>query len=187
MITLPVPPRRAMRRSFWLVASVALGATTGTSVWLLARPHGFIVGASLAGGTALAGWLWPQLVSAAYDAWNRLARFVGRGARAALLAICYFVVLRAVGKRGERFDVGRPTEGGSHWVERKSLVAEAYGMQFNAPSNGTVAGGWLRSYLVWAARAGNLWAVALLPFLAGIAVLEEDETQSLSATNYTLF
>ena len=187
MITLPSQARRALLTSFWLVVSVTVGLIAGASLWLFARRSGLLVGVGVACAWGLTGRLWPRLVSAVYRAWNRAARLVARGGRSALLWICYFVVMLVVGKSGGRFGPRGSTSHGSLWMSRGTLPPAAYPGQFNAPTDGVTVDGWVRGYLHWAANSKNLWAIALLPFLALIAVLEEQEQPVLPATIYTLF
>jgi hypothetical protein len=187
MITLPAHPRRALLTSFWIVLSAAAGLLVAAGLCRFAARNSLIVGVGAACAIGLAGRVWPRLASIAYRAWNRASRFVARSGRLALLWICYFVVLLAVGKKGGRFDAGEAMRPGSRWVDRRTLAPDAYPIQFNAPTDGTTADGWIRGYIHWAVKSKNLWAVALLPFLTLIAMLEEHEQPVLPATIYTLF
>ena len=120
-----------------------------------------------------------------YRAWNRrLVRPFASAGSTAVLAICYSVVVVAA-KAGAR--QGAVTDPQSSWVSRRSLPSDAYHALFDGARADAASGGWVRNYIRWATRTRNLWATSLLPFLAILKLLSEDEPQASRANIYTLF
>jgi hypothetical protein len=186
MILLPIHPRWALK-GLWVVVCAISGVKAGSAVWVLGWPGELAVGVAVAGAVWLVGLAFPPLVVFVHLAWNWAARRITRYGRPALLWICYFVVLLAVGKKNGRFGATGAVPAGSLWMGRETLAPEAYALPFNIITNGATAGGWVRGYVRWAVRSKNLWAIAVLPFLVLIAALEEREDLSLPANVYTLF
>ena len=182
-ITLPPPTRRRVY-SFWLVQSacaaflaVIVGKSTGV-------PQSALVGISLGFLMALAGYGWPNAISSFYDTWDRWAAAYGAWASRLLLKICYLVVFTLVRLAGSRMTRDRKRQ--TMWMPRTTTAAEAYGNQSDLP---LAAGsqGWVRGYVRWASKSGNLWAVGLLPFLILITSLDPERAQAYPGHIYTLF
>ena len=182
-ITLP-PPSRGRLYSFWLVQSacagflaVIVGKATGVPQFVLA-------GISLGFLMALVGYAWPNAISGFYHTWDRWAATYAAWASRLLLKICYLVVFTLVRLAGSRMTRDRKRQ--TMWMPRTTTAAEAYGSQSDLP---LAAGsqGWVRSYVRWASKSGNLWAVSLLPFLILIAVLDPERSQGYAGSLYTLF
>lgn len=184
MVVLPPRPRRAWLRSF----GVAAGLWAGLAVLLLApfdlpgRLAAAVLVLLLGGVAPIAR---PAGSARVYRLWNRIARGYARLARAALLAVCYGVVA-LVGVAGTALRLRRPEPGESLWLARDTLATEAYGSQHDRPGKAWHGRQWA-AVLAWAARTGNGWAVFLVPFLALVATLEEDERRDVPVGIYTLF
>jgi hypothetical protein len=144
-----------------------------------------IAGAIAAGLAGLVMLIREDLVWRIYRAWNRrLVRPFASAVSGAVLAICYFVVVVAATAGAQQSAV---TEGRSSWVSRRSLPSDAYGALFAAARADAASGGWVWNYVRWATRTHNLWATSLLPFLAVLKLLSEDEPEAPHANIYTLF
>jgi hypothetical protein len=184
-ISLPSDDRRVLVRAFWLTSSTMLTLPWCVLAIWISQPWPLIVGAvaaSLAGLTAL---IREDLAWRIYRAWNRrLVRpFASAGSRA-VLAICYSVVVLAAKAGAQQ---GAVTDRHSSWVSRRSLPGDAYDALFAGVRADAASGGWVGNYMRWATRTPNLWATSLLPFLAILKLLSDDEPEASHANIYTLF
>ncbi len=182
---LPRHPDRLTKLGFWLVMSLA-GAVIVEIGTVLAGGWGAtgLVGGAAFVVLALIGAAWPGLNWFAYRAWNRLAReFAGLG-RSALIWTCYNTVFRLAGRVGSGLRLERP-EHGSLWVPRDRLPAAAYASQDCRSMRVTRGGFWTMAF--WAARPGNLWAVALIPYLWLLRTLTARRTAEAPPDIYTLY
>ena len=187
MIILPSKPRHVWLMSFWLASSILCGLLFGALFALFVSPRWFGLGGMLALVLALPGLLRPQVASMPYQAWNKLARAFSRAARLLLMGICFYVLVVAVRRSGASLRLARPTSAKSLWVPRGTLSPTAYAHQYSVTGQEPPRQGWLRTYLSWAMRSGNLWAVGLLPFLLMLMILEPERENSFPANIYTLF
>ena len=110
-----------------------------------------------------------------------VARVTGR----LLMGICFFIAFGAVGLAGARYSRKLPTSPLSGWTRRGPQT----GKENSAPSarRGINEAAWLRAYVRWARRSGNLWAIVLIPFLSLLSLLAKDEDDTLPTNIYTLF
>jgi hypothetical protein len=185
MITLPVPPRAAHLKSFWLAFSMMLGTGTAICLHVLAVPHLLAisaVGVLLLVGTSVFA---TDSIQPLYTVWNRGARFVGRVARRLVLGVCFFIVFAGVGLLGARFGRKVPNRASSGWDRRRPAIGEENRSPLAEKRLTRVA--WMPAYVRWARRSGNLWAVVLIPFLSLLSLLAEEEEDTLPAFVYTLF
>jgi hypothetical protein len=176
MLTLPAPPRRGLLLGFWISISLFIGLLIALVHWLVA----IITVAAL----LLVGCCCPALLAFAYRAWNYVARRFSRIATALLTSICFFVVITVVGRSGKRLPLTLAAGTGSLWVKRGQIPSNAYFAQHNGttPPNGTGS-----AFFMWAIRSNNTWAVSLLPFLAVLSALAEEDEKHVAANIYTLF
>jgi hypothetical protein len=185
MLTLPVQGRRAFVQSFWWTLAAAwLGAATVAAL-ILGVPLAIALAATVptAALVALVPFTAGTFARRAYHAWNgRLARPLAIVIAAAVARIVYFVVFAAVGRSGPRRGVAA-----SRWTPREPLKADAYQAPFAAAVRDPVSSGWVSAYVRWARTHGQLWSVALLPFLATLSLLPTDEVEPPQANIYTLF
>jgi hypothetical protein len=184
-IMLPCRCQRALLRSFWLCISLVFGAGVALACWLLGVR--FPIGIGLAGAAAAAMILvfHEELVRRLYGAWNRrLVRPIARFSARCVMAICYFIIFVATGRAGS--GLRSKTHEGSGWCVRSSLTAAQYRSPFvgDSPRNEK---GWVRAYVRWALKTGNVWSICLLPFLWLIRLLSQEEDQVSQANIYTLF
>lgn len=185
LISLPSDERRVLVRAFWLTVSCLL--TLPWFVLALWTSHILpaVAVAVIAGLTAFVALVREDLVWRVYRAWNRrLVRPFASAGSAAVLAICYSVVVVAAKAKGQGVAVTDPR---SSWVPRRSQPIDAYPALFAGGRADTASGGWVGNYIRWARRTHNLWATSLLPFLAILRLLSEDEPQASHANIYTLF
>ncbi len=185
MLTLPEPPRAAHLRSFWLALSMIVGMSTAICLYVLAVPHSLAISSVTVllflGANAFGtDWIRPF-----YTFWNRGARLVARVTGRLLMGICFFIAFGAVGLAGARYSRKLPTSPLSGWTRRGPQT----GKENSAPSarRGINEAAWLRAYVRWARRSGNLWAIVLIPFLSLLSLLAKDEDDTLPTNIYTLF
>lgn len=188
MITLLSPPRRAWLMSFWLAISLCSGLLIGLLSALLISPPWFGIGVMLALVLACPGLLWPQAIARPYAVWNRRARYFGRAAHLWLMGICFYIIFVAVGRTGSSLRLAHPPPTTSLWVPRGTLAPSAYGSQHGASDGASLQKGWIATFLSWAVRSGNFWALSLLPFFILLSALQIDQKKSNFPANiYTLF
>ena len=185
-LTLPEQDRRASLRGFWLTLG-ALTAGLGVAVAWWSREV-TLVAAAVAAAVVVGsvGYVRQGFARRVYRAWNRrLVRPFNALAARIVMAICFFIVLVAAGTARARM---LPQRGGAMvWTRRASLPIEAYSALFAGASPDGQSGAWLAHYLGWARRTGNLWSVALLPFLAMLKCLASEPEKGPPANIYTLF
>jgi hypothetical protein len=184
-ISLPSDERRLLVRAFWLTLSTVL--TLPWFVLAFSTDHRWplFVGAGTVGLAAFVALVREDLAWRAYRAWNRrLVRPFAKAGSAAVLAICYSVVVLAAKAGAPR---GALTDPHSLWLSRRSLPSDAYHALFAGTRADAASGAWVGNYIRWATRTHNLWATSLLPFLAILKLLAEDEPEASHANIYTLF
>jgi len=168
------------------VISVCIGLVCGTFSAASIFPHWWVGAVIVALVLALPGFFWPQAVSIPYKVWNRLAHYFAWAAGLVLSGICFYIVIVAVGRTGSSLALGRPTPGKSLWSRRLTVQPAAYtSLDFFARERSPQRS-WISAFFSWAARAGNLWAVCLFPFLLLLSALETGKAR-LSPNVYTLY
>jgi hypothetical protein len=188
MITLLSRPRRAWLMGFWFAISVCSGVFIGLVSALLISPQWCVLGGIPVVVLACTGLLWRRAIRKAYAVWNRLALGFGRAAQLLLMGICFYVIFVAVGRTGSALRLAHPSPTASLWVARGTLAPNAYVSQYGAGDGASLQKGWIATFLSWAVRSGNWWALSLLPFLILLSALQIDETKSTFPANiYTLF
>ena len=187
MMILPSSPNRLWLLSFWLNISFLIGALIGALSWTLISPPRFGLAIGLFLVLALPALLRPQIVSALYIAWNKLAREFARCARLWLMGICFYIIFFVVGRSGSSLRLTSPGSGMSLWVPRATLEPTAYVSQYDATTGGSIQQGWISIFLSWAVRSGNLWACCLLPFFILLRAFETEEESSFPTNIYTLY
>jgi hypothetical protein len=189
MLTIALPARSsATLRSFGLVICggvsfivAFVSYLTGSILWL-------VLGLLFILTFGTVGMLRPQkTLSVPYLAWNRLAREFSKLARLWVLGICFYAVLVVVGRVGSSLGLRRPKSSSSLWTPRKSLTPEAYHSEHTMPAGGSVASGWIASYLSWTVLSRNYWACCFLPFLILLSALEHEHESNVPTDLYTLF
>lgn len=179
-------PRRAWLTSFGLVVSgmILLGFVLAASYHQSMSLFGG--GACLTVALVLSASLWPWVWTIPYRAWNKMGRHYGEIARFYLLGLCY-VIVSAIGVAGPSKDFTRNARSGSGWIERElgpRLTGEG---RLQHEQNAQLGRGWIRAYTLWAMRSGQLWRLALLPFLILLSTLDLDEESHVPTKTYTLF
>jgi hypothetical protein len=188
MITLPSRPRRAWLVSFWLAISVCSGLLIGLLSALLIAPRWVGLGGILMLVLACTGLLRRRVIRRAYAVWNRLALSFGRAAQLVLMGICFYIIFVAVGRTGSALRLAHPSPTASLWVPRGTLAPSAYVSQYGARDGASLQQGWIATFLSWAVRSGNWWALSLLPFFILLSALQIDEKKGTFPANiYTLF
>jgi hypothetical protein len=184
-LIVPARPSRAALRAFWLTMSVWGGLGTALLVPLDVVSR-LAVGVLVAALIVLGAWLCPRDAKALYRLWARASRLHARITRLVLLRLCHGVVFVAVGRAGSTLKLAPPRPDESLWVPRSTLASAAYRSQFEATNGTSPVGPWMAT-ATWSMRSGNLWTLALVPFLALIAALETEDRQRFPAGIYTLF
>lgn len=184
-LTLPRGDRRAVLRSFWLVISLSFASGLWLVFWLFNMPFPWAFG--VFGGIVLGsfGFVREEFVRRLYGAWNhRVIDLLARLTSNAVMAICLFIIFLATGRVGSRLRFGgRATT----WEHRSSLPSDAYEFPFASQGRFSMKTGWIRDYLRWAIRSGNVWSISLIPFLCFLRMLSTEEQRSLEGNIYTLF
>ena len=184
-ISLPSDERRVLVRAFWLISSTVLTLPWCVLAFWTSQTWPLIVGAVAAGLAGLIAIIREGLACRIYRAWNRrLVRPFASAGSAAVLAICYSVVVLAAKAGVQQSAVTDPD---SSWVSRRPLPSDAYAALFAGVRADAASGRWVVNYVRWATRTHNLWATSLLPFLAILKLLSEDEPDAAHANIYTLF
>jgi hypothetical protein len=185
-LALPLGHRRTVVRSFWLVISL----TCAIGVWLVGSllnlPISWALG--VIGGTAvgLLVFVQEEFVHRLYRAWNsRLVRPLARLISTGVMGICLFIIFVATGRAGSRLRLGGHAD--TTWELRTSLPDNAYELPFASQGRFSIKTGWIRGYLRWAIRSGNVWSISLIPFLCFLRMLSTEEQTALEGNIYTLF
>jgi hypothetical protein len=186
-VLLPVHPRRAWLQSFWIVMCLAGGFLLGG---ILAGRLGlawFWLGAAAGCGLIPIGVIRPAVAKAPYRLWFRIADLYSRVVRLAVKAVMFFVIFVIVGGRRSSLRLDRPTEMPSMWLPRTTLSSENYPHEHESGGGSSAPRSWTAVYGSWARSSGNGWAIALLPFLLLLSVLEPEQERTVPAGIYTLF
>lgn len=185
-LTLPYQDRRTLLQSFWLAVSMLFGCLCWFFGWCLQMPFPWMAG--LAGGIALALLVWAkqEFVRRCYGAWNRrLVRPFAELASRAVLAICFFIVFVGTGRLGARLQRGAETA--TTWEHRVSSDGKTFDRSFAGMAQPGASAGWIRSYVQWAIRSGNVWSITLIPFLLLLRLFRNEEQKGAEGNIYTLF
>jgi hypothetical protein len=183
-ITLPQGYRRSVLRSFWASISIWAGVSTASLAFGLGWPAPLAWGVA---GAAIVGTLvfsHEHVVRRLHGAWNnRVVRPVARWCVQYLLRLCFFVVFVAAGRAGSRMILAAGDPGG--WTARQRAAdRDASPLDVGASA---ARGGWMRSYVRWAAHSGNAWSISLLPLLLLIRLLAAEQESAATPSIYTLF
>ncbi len=182
MLPLPSPPRRAWLQSFSSAIGLSGGLMLGFLLALFLSGPWFGLGLLLGLAFAVVGLLWPQIMVGPYGLWNRLSDLYMRAARFIIKAICFYVLVVFVGQPGSSLRLRRLDSSQSLWTPREQVSL----VHLPAPP-ASARKGWKRSFVEWALRSAQWWAVGLLPFLIILAALDADSEGSLPSDTYTLF
>jgi len=185
-ILLPYRPRQAWLKSFGLALSIA-AALLAAVMALVGFPALSGLGALAACLLALAAMVRPETLRLPYRLWNKLARHYAAAARIWLLGTCFYFVFPVVGRAGSSLGLAPSPSATSHWVPRETLPAITYTSQHRTGAAEAPCGGWIRTFVSWAARSGNFWAIFLLPFLILLSALQPEEEEAFPSNIYTLF
>ena len=177
------PANASVVQSFWTVIAFLCGlAAAALSAATIAGG-----GRAMVIGLATAVLIWSLALSApgaariGYRAWNWLARKCQSGANRLLLRLAF--ALAAAGRSESRLGLEREAATGSYWkpLEKRS---PAVGVEA-APRGGWSAS--LSQFTRQAVRSGDLWALALAPTLAALALFRSEQDNEAPADIYTLF
>lgn len=190
---MPKPPTRAALRAFWVLVSVVAGLVLGvglTMLDLVSSAGAVTVGVLAVVGLAGFGIARPYAVSFPYRVWNWLAAQVAARLRTYVTGVCFFTVVLAAGRAGSAPRFLAASSGESMWTPRESQALAAYASQCHDPRAASTRGRWTVGMRRWARRSGNHWALAVVPFLVVLRLLDTDEHQGSAAPTsdiYTLY
>ncbi|MGE0821930.1 MAG: hypothetical protein AB7G75_05145 [Candidatus Binatia bacterium] len=185
MLTLPAP-RPAYLKSFWLVTSLSL-MVAGILFLPVRFPWG-LGGCALGAGTLVwIGMRWPVVASKPYRVYNLVAGRVARMGSFAVMGVCFYLVVVALGRQGATLQLSHPGAMQSSWVPRLPLAREAYHSQFSHLMTHTSQTGWITELCLWAFRPGNRWACWVLPFVVLLWLFDDGREHEVPADIYTLF
>jgi hypothetical protein len=187
-VALPSEERRALVRAFWLTISGLTALPWLAVAWWAHEPVFALAGAVAAVLIGFVNSIREGFVWRVYRAWNRrlVQPFVSTASRV-VIAVCFFVILVAVGRAGSRMRLAVGGGASTSWASRTSLARETYRTLFAEAFSGRADAGWIANYWRWATQTGNFWAVSLLPFLAVLKLLTGEEEKAVQANIYTLF
>lgn len=187
-ILLPINTRLATLRAFWAILSVMLGLI------LTLLTLGSLGVKSIAAGALLAivmfslVFVQKRLILPLYRGWNdRLVLPFMNLSRQTVVRLCYFIIFVAVGSAGSRLGLKRSRSSGSFWTPRTSLDFDAYRAAGLDGAMTKPRSGWVRNYVSWAMESGNLWSIALLPFLTVLGWISAPAEEKVASNIYTLF
>jgi hypothetical protein len=186
MITLP-PLNPICLRSFSVAIGIFGALAAGSFFMLSGVNNAFALGAALGFVISLPGVLWPTFMASPYRAWNKLARELARWIALLLLAICFYVVLVAVGQTGSSLRLRQPEPDESLWVIRQALAPNAYKAQYPHASQQHFQSRFVYAFVSWGIHSGNFWACFLLPFIWLLSRLDSSRDHNPSTEIYTLF
>jgi hypothetical protein len=183
-VTLPFGCRRAERRSFGatimllLLVVLACGIRSWTS---------FIGGAAVIVSVAALTLWFPRLLEWPYRAWNKAARLYASWATRCVTAVCFYVIVCAVGfaTSASRRATSMPSV--SAWRPHRALPPDSYESQYELADSAGTGAGWNRAFISWCRRTDNAWALSLLPFLVVLGWLHAESSGPQPADIYTLF
>jgi hypothetical protein len=183
-----IPPARrySILIGFWLALSLFAGITVGAILSLWISPALMILSLIGVPVLALPGLLWPQVAILPYVVWNKLAAEFARYSRAWLMAICFYVIVVAVGRTGASLRLSRPDSGQSLWVPRQDSTGARNGYE-RVVATEESSKSWIRDFFKWSARSRNLWACGVLPFLILLSALDPEQDNTVPKEIYTLF
>jgi hypothetical protein len=185
MITLPAQPRAAHLRAFWFALCALIGLGTGIFLIFVDVHHGLAIWTISIVFLLLSGMVAPDRVQRFYLMWNRGARFVSREISRILMAVCFFIIVAAVGLAGARFARKVPEPVSSGWQRRGPERQDDNLPSFPGQANEKAE--WVRAYMHWTRRSSNLWALVLLPFLMLLSLVSKVEDDAPPTHVYTLF
>ncbi len=164
------------------LSGAVLGAALGS---MASAPMGelalFMVGMVT---LAMVGYRYPTLAKRPYAVMYRGFEQYCRLLRLCLKLACFSVFV-VVGRAGSTLPL-QPRTGWSMWIPRCSTPPDVFESEFEGKHDlGSTS--WIATYVTWARRTGNGWAIMLLPFLTLLSALEPDEERSFPPNIYTLF
>jgi hypothetical protein len=182
MVGLPYNPTRTEIVGFYLGLAAVVAA-----VWIVAaaiappaRPSpgvlAFAAAAFLCMTCTRAGRL-------GYRIWHRLARRLGSFGARYLLLVWYVFVICPVGWLSSGSTRRRPPPA---WQPKAPLAPETYASVYGGGAQAPSGQTW-RRVVRWAAATGNLWACALVPLFALLALDDRERDDEAPREIYTLF
>jgi hypothetical protein len=185
-LALPASPRLATLRAF----GVALALPAGTGAGLVsaggAPGRGLAVALGVGGGLAVLALGWPSGMLLPYRVWRRVTRLLAQAISLYVLGILHFLVLTVASRGGSSLALAPPGRAASLWTPREPApgVGAAEGLVV-LDSSGP---GWAGGAAGWARASGQGWAWGLLPFLALLALLDDEpDAPDPPTTTYTLY
>jgi hypothetical protein len=183
---LPLNPRQAWLKSFW----IALILSLGISLCGFLAAFGWMWSATIAATVCLtAGFLGLQCLGAVarvYSVWRGLNEWYVRAAAVTIKAVCFYLILMPLRFTGSRIELRPRLRHASLWAPMRSKHLES-SLHQDGPYDNSVGFGWVRAYSAWARTSGNLWTIGLLPYLILLGWLESRHDISVPTQTYTLF
>jgi hypothetical protein len=185
MITLSAPPRLAHLRAFGLLLSLCYGAVVALLAWMLRAANPVLTWVMVTSVMVAVSVTTAQQLAWLYKRWNSLVRWLSRRATTAISGIC-FCMCAALPRNEMRFERKPRSADASNWAKTQSTWSIADALSPD-PASASKNPRWARTYIRWAPRSGNGWAIVLLPFLGLLSLFGEDEEEPVPVQNYTLF
>jgi hypothetical protein len=152
---------------FWIVMAMLAGAIAGTWAVVEGARAPWAWGLAAAAVLLAPGLLWPPWFERGVWVWNGCTRRGATVLRSWVLTVCYFTVVALVGRAGSPMSTSTR---GPRWTRLEIDPARE-----------------ARDVLALC-RWEHRWALALVPVLALLAVLSEDQSESAPpSSTYTLY
>lgn len=167
--------RRAEVAAFWIVGTAACALSAGV---VAARAGSSEPWLWAAAGTAVAapGLIWPRWFRFGVRVWNKGARLAAAALRRYVLRVTYYTVFAGTSVAGSALGLSLDPSERSRWVSRAVSSAST--------SETPTAGGLLMA----SRRPGARWMLSLLPIVAMLRMLGDEQVDSAPAsTTYTLY
>ena len=188
MIGLPMPPRRAWLKGFWLTMSCGAGLLTGVVAALVVSPAWFALGAVVAVVLAAPGLYRPDIGVIPYRVWNRLAWWLARCAREWTLWVYLKIAFHLAGCAGNSLGLARPPKGESLWRPHSASPATRDNSTNGVAIEPDDGRRWAGAFLTQARKDGNWWMCCLLPLVAVLLALDDAQREEAPPTGiYTLY
>ncbi|HUI06231.1 MAG TPA: hypothetical protein VL486_04430 [Verrucomicrobiae bacterium] len=188
MIGLPMPPRVAWLKGFWLTMSCGAGLLVGVVAVFAVSPAWFALGAVVAAALAGPGLYRPEIANIPYRAWNRLAVWLARRARDWMLWVYLKVLFGLAGRAGHSLGLERPPTNESLWRPHSASPVAGDNCRNGVTIEPQGGRRWARAFLAQARRDGNGWMRWLLPLVAVVRVLDDAPREEAPPTGiYTLY
>lgn len=189
MILFPSRPDRTFLLCFWLSLVISAGllfliifAYLDASLWFF---WGFTL---IFIFFLIGGYLLPNIILFAYEAWRNAASLFVRLSRLWLIGVCFYIALIFMGRTDSFLNLKRPSTKTSMWFPWIIPGTDMYSTNpiGISPIN-PYRRHWVYTFITWAKKPRHLWAFSLLPFILLFRVLQIGQKSDFPTSIYTLY